>query len=67
MSDRDFGGQPCLLGPLKTRQPRHLKLRDNDNGSCLLGQNLIFLLFVTPKLPIPVNFALYIPATELTV
>jgi hypothetical protein len=41
-------------------------LRDKDSGGCILGQSLVFLLFVTPKITIPVGFAFYMPAPELT-
>jgi hypothetical protein len=42
------------------------KLRDKESGGCILGQSLVFLLFVTPKITIPVGFAFYMPAPELT-
>jgi hypothetical protein len=42
------------------------KLRDKESGGCILGQSLVFLLFVTPKITIPLGFAFYMPAPELT-
>jgi len=42
------------------------KLRDKESGGCILGQNLVFLLLVTATLTIPVGFAFYMPAPELT-
>jgi hypothetical protein len=42
------------------------QLRDKESGGCILGQSLVFLLFVTPKLTIPLGFAFYMPAPELT-
>jgi hypothetical protein len=41
-------------------------LRDKESGGCILGQNLVFLLFVTAKVTIPLGFAFYRPAPELT-
>jgi len=43
------------------------KLRDKDSGGCIWGQSLVFLLFVTPKITLPVGFAFYMPAPELSV
>src|SRR5215510_4555951 len=42
------------------------KLRDKESGGYLWGQSLVFLLFVTPKLTIPVGFVFYQPAPELS-
>jgi hypothetical protein len=42
------------------------QLRDKYSGGCILGQSLVFLLFVTPKITIPLGFAFYMPAPELT-
>src|SRR5687768_3425967 len=42
------------------------KLRDQESGGCILGQSLVFLLCVTPKITIPLGFAFYMPAPELT-
>ena len=42
------------------------KLRDKESGGYLWGQSLIFLLLVTPKISIPVGFAFYQPAPELS-
>jgi DDE superfamily endonuclease len=41
-------------------------LRDKGSGGCILGQSLVFLLLVTPKITIPMGFAFYMPAPELT-
>jgi len=41
-------------------------LRDKESGGCILGQSLVFLLLVTPKITIPMGFAFYMPAPELT-
>lgn len=37
------------------------KQKDKKTGGYVMGQNLIFLLFVTPKITIPVGFAFYQP------
>src|SRR5215467_11007744 len=42
------------------------KLRDKESGGYLWGQSLVFLLLVTPKISIPVGFAFYQPAPELS-
>jgi hypothetical protein len=42
------------------------KLRDKESGGYLWGQSLVFLLFVTPKLTIPMGFTFYKPAPELS-
>jgi hypothetical protein len=42
------------------------KLRDKESGGYLWGQSLIFLLLVTPKISIPVGFAFYQPAPEIS-
>jgi hypothetical protein len=42
------------------------KLRDKESGGYVWGQSLVFLLFVTPKISIPVGFAFYQPAPELS-
>ena len=42
------------------------KLRDKESGGYVWGQSLVFLLFVTPKLTIPVGFPFYKPAPELS-
>jgi DDE superfamily endonuclease len=41
-------------------------LRDKTSGGCIWGQSLVFLLFVTPKITLPLGFAFYLPAPELT-
>jgi hypothetical protein len=42
------------------------KLRDKESGGYLWGQRLVFLVLVTPKISIPVGFAFYQPAPELS-
>jgi hypothetical protein len=37
------------------------KHKDKKTGGYMMGQNLVFLLFVTPKITIPVGFAFYQP------
>lgn len=37
------------------------KHKDKKTGGYLMGQNLVFLLFVTPKITIPVGYAFYQP------
>ena len=41
-------------------------LRDTESGGYIWGQSLVFLLFVTPKISLPVGFAFYQPAPELS-
>jgi hypothetical protein len=42
------------------------KLRDKESGGYLWGQRLVLLVWVPPKLSIPVGFAFYQPAPELS-
>ncbi len=42
------------------------KLKDKAGGGFIRGQNLIFLLLITPKVTIPVGFAFYRPDPALT-
>jgi hypothetical protein len=42
------------------------KLRDKESGGSVWGQSLVFLVLVTPKISIPVGFAFYPPAPELS-
>ena len=42
------------------------KLRDKDRGGYLWGQSLVFLVLVTPQITLPVGFAFYQPAPELS-
>ena len=42
------------------------KLRDKESGGYIWGQSLVFLLLVTPKISLPVGFAFYQPAPELS-
>jgi hypothetical protein len=41
-------------------------LRDKESGGYIWGQSLVLLLFVTPKISIPVGFAFYQPAPALS-
>ena len=49
----------------KTLAPLY-KLRDKERGGYLWGQRLVLLVLVTPKISIPVGFAFYQPAPELS-
>jgi hypothetical protein len=42
------------------------KLHDTESGGGIWGQSLVFLLLVTPTISIPVGFAFYQPAPELS-
>ncbi len=42
------------------------KLKDKASGGFIMGQSLIFLLLITPKVTIPVGFAFYMPDPALT-
>jgi hypothetical protein len=42
------------------------KLRDKESGGYVWGQSLIFLVLVTPQITVPVGFAFYQPAPELS-
>lgn len=42
------------------------KHRDKESGGYVWGQSLVFLVLVTPKISIPVGFAFYQPAPELS-
>ena len=42
------------------------KLKDKASGGHIMGQSLIFLLPVTPKVTIPVGFVFYLPDPALT-
>ena len=41
-------------------------LRDKESGGYIWGQSLVFLLWVSPKISIPVGFVFYQPAPELS-
>ena len=49
----------------RSKNTRHLahvhKQKDKKTNGYVMGQNLVFLLFVTPKVTIPVGFAFYHP------
>ena len=42
------------------------KLRDKESGGYLWGQSLVFLVLVTPKIPLPVGVVFSQPAPELS-
>src|SRR5215510_10250995 len=42
------------------------KLHDKESGGYVWGQSLVLLVLVTPKISIPVGFAFYQPAPELS-
>ena len=72
---RHYGLTSGSLGIDDTDNPRskaaktlaHLyKLRDKESGGYLWGQSLVFLLVGTPKISLPVGFAFYQPAPELS-
>jgi hypothetical protein len=42
------------------------KLRDKESGGYVWGQSLVFLVLVTPPITLPVGFAFYQPAPELS-
>src|SRR5438128_4324141 len=42
------------------------KLHDKESGGYVWGQSLVFLVLVTPKISLPVGFAFYQPAPELS-
>jgi hypothetical protein len=42
------------------------KLRDKESGGYIWGQSLVFLVLVTAKISLPVGFAFYQPAPELS-
>jgi len=37
------------------------KIKDKGSGGYIMGQSLVFLILITPKITIPVGFAFYIP------
>jgi hypothetical protein len=61
VDDRD---KPRAKSAKKIAYLHHL--RDKESGGCILGQSLVFLLLVTPKITIPLGFAFYMPAPALT-
>ena len=42
------------------------KLRDKESGGYIWGQSFVFLVLVTPRISLPVGFAFYQPAPELS-
>ena len=43
------------------------KIKDKGSGGYIMGQSLVFLILITPKITIPVGFAFYIPDPVLKV
>jgi hypothetical protein len=41
------------------------KIKDKGSGGYVMGQCLVFLVLITPKITIPVGFAFYMPDPEL--
>jgi len=41
------------------------KIKDKGSGGYIMGQGLVFLILITPKITIPVGFAFYMPDPEL--
>jgi len=42
------------------------KLKDKSSGGFINGQNMVFLILVTPLITIPVGFSFYMPDPKLT-
>ncbi|MFH0925074.1 MAG: hypothetical protein V1872_05490 [bacterium] len=42
------------------------KLKDKSSNGYIMGQNIVFLVLVTPSITIPVGFTFYMPDPELT-
>ena len=42
------------------------KIKDKGSGGYIMGQSLVFLVLITPKITIPVGVAFYMPDPELT-
>lgn len=50
-----------------TKKIAHVhKLKDKATGGFVKGQCIVFLIFVTPKITIPVGFSFYVPDPEMT-
>ncbi|KJU81953.1 hypothetical protein MBAV_005857 [Candidatus Magnetobacterium bavaricum] len=39
---------------------------DKETGGYIIGQNIVFIVLVTPKITIPVGFEFYVPEPEMT-
>ncbi|KJU84506.1 Transposase, IS4-like domain protein [Candidatus Magnetobacterium bavaricum] len=39
---------------------------DKETGGYIIGQNIVFIVLVTPKITIPVGFEFYVPDPEMT-
>ena len=42
------------------------KMKDKPSGGYIMGQSLVFLVLITPKITIPVGFDFYVPDPELS-
>jgi hypothetical protein len=42
------------------------KMKDKVSGGFIMGQCIVFLILVTPKITVPVGFSFYMPDPELT-
>jgi hypothetical protein len=42
------------------------KIKDKTSGGYIMGQSLVFLVLITPKITIPVGFSFYVPDPELS-
>uniref|UniRef100_UPI00260B01A7 transposase n=1 Tax=Desulfobacula sp. TaxID=2593537 RepID=UPI00260B01A7 len=42
------------------------KIKDKTSGGYIMGQSLVFLVLITPKITIPVGFAFHMPDPKLT-
>ena len=41
------------------------KIKDKGSGGYIMGQSLVFLILITPKITFPVGFAFHMPEPEL--
>lgn len=49
-----------------TKRISHVhKIKDKVSGGYIMGQGIVFLILITPKITIPVGFAFYMPDPEL--
>ncbi len=42
------------------------KIKDKPSGGYIMGQSLVFLVLITPKITVPVGVAFYVPDPELS-
>jgi len=42
------------------------KIKDKPSGGYIMGQSLVFLVLITPKITVPVGFDFYVPDPELS-